>query len=319
MRASLTGSGLPASRVQRWIYALKPASWPKLLVPALFGQVLGASQTGGLDVPAFGWGLGFTVIGLGFIVLLNDWGDREVDAIKREMFPDGCSPKTIPDRIIDARTVGIAGLLFGGAALLVAAGAEVTLGRPLALEAGLACMLVFIAYTLPPLRLNYRGGGELLEMFGVGVALPLYNTYLQAGTIPPRAWPWIVGFAALSLASGIASGLSDEESDRAGGKRTVASTRGNAAARRLSEACILLGAGVWVAAALWRPDWVPVWVAAPAVAIVLWNFVAMRRVSSTATTNAFRAQGTYKRFLHRAIWHSTTVAAVLLWLRPSLS
>lgn len=319
MRVSLTDGGLPNSSLERWVYALKPASWPKLFVPALFGQVLGASQADGLDLRAFGWGLGFTVLGLGFIVLLNDWGDREVDAIKRRMFPDGCSPKTIPDRILDARTVGIAGLLFGGATLLVAAGAESALQRPFAFEAGLCCMLVFVAYTLPPIRLNYRGGGELLEMLGVGMALPLYNVYLQAGTITTRAWPWIAGFCVLSLASGIASGLSDEESDRAGGKRTFASAYGNAAARGLTEACVVLGTGIWIAASLWRPEWVPLWVVLPAVAIVAWNFVAMRKVSNSAVTNAFRAQGAYKRFLHRAIWHSTTVAALLLWLTPSLA
>jgi 1,4-dihydroxy-2-naphthoate octaprenyltransferase/chlorophyll synthase len=319
MRASLTGRGLPTSSLQRWVYALKPASWPKLFVPALFGQVLGASQAEALDLQAFGWGLGFTVLGLGFIVLLNDWGDRDVDAIKRRMFPDECSPKTIPDRILDARAVGIAGLVFGGATLLVAAGAEVVLQRPFAFEAGILCMLVFVAYTLPPIRLNYRGGGELLEMVGVGMALPLYNAYLQAGAIAPRVWPWVAGFSALSLASGIASGLSDEESDRAGGKRTFASTHGNAAARRLTEACVLLGVAIWFGAWIFRSDWVPVWAGAPAIAIVAWNFIAMRKVSNIAVTNAFQAQGTYKRFLHRAIWHSTTVAAVLLWLRLSLS
>ena len=316
MRASLTGGGVPRTSLERWIYALKPASWPKLLVPAFFGQALGASRAERLDVPALCWGLSFTVLGLGFIVLLNDWGDRDVDAIKRKMFPDGCSPKTIPDRILGARAVGIAGLFFGGAALFVAAGAELALGRPLAFEVGFLCVLVFVMYTLPPIRLNYRGGGELLEMLGVGAALPLYNVYLQAGAIVPRAWPWVAGFSVLSLASGIASGLSDEESDRAGGKRTFASTYGNAAARTVTEACVLLGAGIWVAAAFARPGWVPIWAVTPAAAIALWNFVAMRKVSNTAVTNAFRAQGAYKRFLHRAIWHSTTVASVLLLLRP---
>ena len=316
MRASRTGAGLPASSLGRWFYALKPASWPKLLVPALFGQVLGARSAAGLDLLALGWGLGFTVLGLGFIVLLNDWGDREVDAIKRSMFPDGCSPKTIPDGILDVRAVAAVGVLLGAAALLVAAGAESALQRPVAFEAGLACMLIFVAYTLPPIRLNYRGGGELLEMLGVGAALPLYNAYLQQGAIAPRAWPWIAGFSMLSLASGVGSGLSDEESDRAGGKRTFASTYGNLAARRLSETCVALGVGIWVAASFARPNWVPVWAVAPAAAIVVWNFARMRKVSHAAVTNAFPAQGAYKRFLHRAIWHSTTVAAVLLWLRP---
>jgi 1,4-dihydroxy-2-naphthoate octaprenyltransferase/chlorophyll synthase len=318
MRASPTGGGLPASSFGRWFYALKPASWPKLLVPALFGQVLGARPAERLDLAALGWGLGFTVLGLGFIVLLNDWGDRDVDSIKRSMFPDGCSPKTIPDGILDARAVAAVGSLLGAAALMVAAGAESALLRPVAFEAGLACMLIFVAYTLPPIQLNYRGGGELLEMVGIGTALPLYNAYLQGGSVAPRVWPWIAGFSALSLASAVASGLSDEESDRAGGKRTFASTCGNRAARGLTEGCVLLGAGIWVAGSFAEPDWVPVWAVAPAAAIVLWNFVGMRRVSGAAVTNAFRAQGRYKRFLHRAIWHSTTVAAVLLWLRPGL-
>jgi 1,4-dihydroxy-2-naphthoate octaprenyltransferase/chlorophyll synthase len=310
---------MPESSVDRWLYALKPASWPKLVVPALFGQLLAASGAGRLDVAALGWGLGFTAFGLAFIVLLNDWGDREVDAVKRRMFPDGCSPKTIPDGILAPRRVGAAGLACGVAAALLAAGAEAALGREYAFEAGMACMLVFVAYTLPPVRLNYRGGGELLEMLGVGAALPLYNAYLQAGEIAPQAWPWVGGFAVLSLASGIASGLSDEESDRAGGKRTFASTFGNAAARRMTEASVIAGAAIWAAAALLRPQWASAWAVLPAILIIAWNFKAMRGVSEEAVTNAFGAQGRYKHFLHRAIWHSTTVAAVVLWLQSSLA
>ncbi len=312
-------SSVPGSTAGRWLYALKPDSWPKLLVPAFLGQVLGIDPAAGLDLRALAFGMSFTVLGIGFIVLLNDWGDRDVDAIKRKMFPEGCSPKTIPDRLLDARAVAVGGVLFGTATLIVAAGAEVTLGRPVAFEAGLCCMLVFVAYTLPPIRLNYRGGGELLEMAGVGLALPLFNAYLQAGSISSGAWPWLAGFSAFSLASAVASGLSDEESDRLGGKRTFASMYGNVAARRLTEASVLLGGGIWAAASFLRPEWVPLVAAAPALAVAAWNWLAMRKVSDSAVTNAFWAQGAYKRFLHRAIWHSTTVAAVLLWLRPTIS
>jgi len=315
MRDLQTSRDFSDSTLERWFYALKPASWPKLLVPTFFGQILGLRSGHELHLDAFVWGLGFTILGLGFIVFLNDWGDRDVDALKRKMFPDGCSPKTIPDGIVEARAVGIAGFVCGGLALLVAFGAEVTLQRPLALEAGLLCMLLFVMYTLPPIRLNYRGGGELLEMFGVGAALPLYNAYLQGGPIALQAWPWIAGFSVSSLAMGIASGLSDEESDRAGGKRTFATLWGNATARRLCEACVLLGSGIWVVASIVWPHWAPIWIVAPAVAIVLWNFVPMCKLSKTAITNAFPEQSAYKRFLHRAIWHSTTVVAVLLWLR----
>ena len=76
---------------------------------------------------------------------------------------------------------------------------------------------------------------------------------------------------------------------------------------------------VWVIAASWRPDLVPAGALVPALAIVGWNFVAMRRLSDQAVTNAFGAQGRYKHFLHRAIWHSTTVAALILWFQSTLA
>ncbi|MEM8609840.1 MAG: prenyltransferase [Myxococcota bacterium] len=314
MTATATNPELPSSRVGRWFYALKPASWPKLLVPTLLGQVLGMVSVGSVSLAALWLGFAFTVVGLGFIVLLNDWGDQRVDTVKREMFPNGCSPKTIPDRILSSRAVGTAGLILGLVALGCTAVAQVVLGRAHAVEAGILCMAIFAAYSLPPIRLNYRGGGEGLEMLGVGVALPLYNVYLQAGFIDGGMWPWVTGFALLSLASGIASGLSDEESDRRGGKRTLASVYGNRAARRATEACVLLGAGVWALGVFVSPEWVRPWAAAPALAVVAWRYASLRRTTEQAVTNAFDAQGRYKRFLHGAIWHSTGVAAFMLWL-----
>ena len=36
----------PMSPPARWWFALKPASWPKILVPAAVGQALGAAAAG---------------------------------------------------------------------------------------------------------------------------------------------------------------------------------------------------------------------------------------------------------------------------------
>ncbi|MEB3327874.1 MAG: hypothetical protein VKQ33_01435 [Candidatus Sericytochromatia bacterium] len=48
-----------------------------------------------------------------FIVPLDDWADARVDRLKREMFPTGCSPKTIPDGVLPAPGAG--GEAGGGA------------------------------------------------------------------------------------------------------------------------------------------------------------------------------------------------------------
>ncbi|EAU66026.1 UbiA family prenyltransferase [Stigmatella aurantiaca] len=157
---------------QRWVYALKPASWPKVFVPAVLGQAVGAASAGRLSVGALAFGLLWMVADVAFIVLLNDWGDREVDALKRRMFPRGCSPKTIPDGILPARALLVAGLGAGGLALLLAGAAGALLERPLLLPLAALGLFVFAAYSLPPLRLNYRGGGEFWMVGGLTACSP---------------------------------------------------------------------------------------------------------------------------------------------------
>lgn len=160
------------SASDRWLYAAKVDSWPKLLAPFALGQAIGLGAGGGLSLAGLSFGLAFTIFDLLFVVFLNDWSDREVDALKRKMFPRGCSPKTIPDGILPAYALLFAGLGAGALALVVAAIGGVVLDRPRFLPLAAASLAVFAAYSLPPLRLNYRGGGELLEMVGVGAVLP---------------------------------------------------------------------------------------------------------------------------------------------------
>jgi 1,4-dihydroxy-2-naphthoate octaprenyltransferase/chlorophyll synthase len=303
--------GLPRTTFERWLYALKPASWPKLCVPALLGQAIGLDVALRPSATAALLGAAFTVLDLAFIVLLNDWGDRNVDAIKRRMFPEGCSPKTIPDGILPAGSLLAAGLAAGAGAAAVAFVAEDVVGRPGLGTAGLFCLFLFVAYTLPPLRLNYRGGGELVEAFGVGVVLPWLHAYLQGGELLPPLLVLLPGSALLAFSSAVASGLGDEMSDRAGGKRTVATLLGNRIARALVEGSLLLGA-LAILAAAFVPGGPAVWAVVPAAIVIGLELSEMRRIGPTAVTNAFREQGEYKRRLHRAIWRGTTLCAAVV-------
>ncbi|MFO7563809.1 MAG: prenyltransferase [Enhygromyxa sp.] len=303
----------PASRslIGRWIYAAKVESWPKLLVPMLLGQALGVAAAGRLDLVAFGLGLGFTICELLFVVFLNDWSDRRVDRIKRQMFPDDCSPKTIPDQLLPARALLGAGLVAGLAALGLAFYAQLALDRVALGWAGFGLLGIFLAYSFPPLRLNYRGGGEWLEGLGVGIALPWFQLALQSGEVWTRELWLLPGFCMLALASAIASGLSDEQSDRRGGKRTYASEYGNRAARALVERLVLAASLVW-AVSMRLSGVVPVVVGALAVMVVLVNWRRLRKISAEARTNAFEAQRLYKYFLHQAQWRSAVLIAVVL-------
>jgi 1,4-dihydroxy-2-naphthoate octaprenyltransferase len=301
---------------QRWLYAIKPASWPKLLVPMVLGQAVGVYAAGSVSFGAVLFGLLFTILDGLFIVLLNDWGDQDVDRTKREMFPDGCSPKTIPDGILSARTVLISGLAAGVGAVLVSFGCGSLLDRPLLSLAAVVSLSIFVAYSLPPLKLNYRGGGELLEAVGVGFALPWINSYAQSGEVWAPGYGLYAGFVVLSMASALASGLSDEVSDAKGGKTTFVTMWGNARARRCGELLVPVALGLWFLVAFLGA--VPIWVAAVAAMAVGVHFLRVRAASNHAVTNAFEAQKLYKLHLHHAIWYGGLLLAAGLLLHSLL-
>jgi len=300
------------TRSERWRYALKLKSWPKLLVPTLLGQALGAHAMGRFDPFAAQLGAAFTVALVSFIVLLNDWGDQRVDAIKRQMFPKGCSPKTIPDGILRSEQLLYAGLGAGCIALALALASALITGEWRVAAIGGLSLAIFIAYTLPPLRLNYRGGGELLEMVGVGVVLPWYNMVLQGAAIDAGITPILGGYTLLCLASALASGIADEESDRKGGKTTFTTTFGNGATRFVIETLVIVALFVWGWTARTLDPIVPREIWLPPLLLLFWYRIQMRHHSAAALTNAFDAQRHYKKALHSAIWFSTTTLAIEL-------
>lgn len=297
----------------RWLFALKPASWPKLLVPAALGQAIGIDDAGQTSFAGLGLGALFVGCFLVFVVALNDWGDREVDALKRRMFPE-TSLKTIPDGVLPAGALLVAGALAGLTAIAVAGVATVALDRPLAVPLALASLAIFCAYTLPPLRLNYRGGGEVLEMLGVGVVLPSVSAYFQGGHLVASASVVLLGFAPLALASAVASGLSDERSDRAGGKRTVVMLLGNERARALVLGLAAVGPAVWLAEAALLSSGPPAVVLVAAALTAADEWPALGRASPDAITDAFGAQAAFKTRLHALVWRSGMACAAGLVL-----
>lgn len=307
-----------ASPPRRWLYALKPASWPKVLVPALVGQVLGF-----MCADAWSWGgaavgLGFSLLALAYAVLLNDWCDIEVDALKRKLFPDAGMPKTIPDGVLPAESVLLAGVGAGVMAASIALAGELFLpGRPGLWLGACACLALLVVYSVPPVRVNDRGGGELIEALGVGALLPWWNAYAQSGDA--LSWWYALalpGLAMLALSSAIASGLSDEESDRRGGKTTLVTRRGNAAARAAVEYAALAGLTAWMLAARLSGGVFPPQAAFAALLAAIWPWRDLVRASPMAVTGAFAEQSRYKQALHRVVWWSAlALAAALVLLR----
>lgn len=294
----------------RWLYAIKPRSWPKVLVAAVLGQAIGVAVAGRVDVLALVLGAWFTLFDLMAVVLLNDWGDREIDGLKRRLFPESCSPKTIHDGVLESRSVLRAGLGCAAMALSVAVLAQVALGRPGLVLSAAACLALFWAYTFSPLRLNYRGGGELLEMVGVGFAMPWWQAYCQSGVATPKGLVVLPAFALLALASALASGLADETSDRLGGKRTFAVLFGAPAVRQAVEGLVLGAILVWAILPRLAPDYASLWMVAPAVALMTVEYRVLHRAGLARDIATYHGTSTFKQRLHACIWRGTLAVAV---------
>lgn len=308
--------------LQKFVYAIKLGSWPKLFAPTLLGQAIGIAESKGFSLAGFLLGVLFTTLDIVYVVLLNDWGDRDVDAIKRRLFPEGCSPKTIPDGILPAATLLALGLGSGALLLTCAAFLGPKLGRPLFLPLAAASLLLFAIYTFKPVALNYRGGGEFLEMFGVGLLLPWLNVYLQSGLRTPADAPTFVmlapGLASLALSSALASGLSDEESDREGGKRTFTTLFGNTKTRSWVIRSYGFGALALAAGWLWTSRQSALWLS-PALAALLGFWSPLRKAGPLATTNAFKAQNVFKEKLHLGLWGGQVLLGTSLIVKTLVS
>ena len=300
---------LPSHR--RWLYALKPASWPKLLVAAVLGQGIGIAANGRIDWFGLGLGLAFTVAFLAFVVLINDWGDQEVDVIKRRLYPDGCSPKTIPDDVLESSSVLMGGTGAGILALALAGVGEHVLGRPGLLGAAAGCLLLLVLYTLPPIRLNYRGGGEMLEMLGVGFFLPWWNAFVQSGNPTPAGVVVLPAFALLCLSSALASGLADEESDRLGGKRTFTTMFGAIAVRQAAEGLVVGAMLVWAALPWLAPSYAQLWMVLPVIVVMVADY---RDLLIEARDFGDAMHRRYKFVLHQCIWRGGLMMTAMLAL-----
>ena len=292
------------SKIKAWFFALKIPSWPKIFTSFFLGQGIGIYEAGfnplGMLV-----GFLFCIAGVSFIVLLNDYRDQKVDSIKRELFPDS-SLKTIHDGVLSAKEMLIGVFISATLAFSAAIIGNIYLQLEGLFLFSFICFLAFIVYSVPPIQLNYNGGGELMEMIGVGALLPAFSAYLHTGDWKNMELLWcaLPMSLFLALSSALASGLSDEESDRKGGKNTFTTMYGNTAVRKTILVVVILS--VPAAFGVLLRDVNLWWGILLLVAFVIWNIAQLRKLSPSAMTNQFDAIRKYKKVLHKIIWWGLT-------------
>ncbi|MGQ0568069.1 MAG: 1,4-dihydroxy-2-naphthoate polyprenyltransferase [Armatimonadota bacterium] len=142
--------------------------------------------------------------------------------------------------LLSAREVLAGAYLCYGVATLAGVYLVMLRGWPLAL-AGVLSIAASLSYTAGPVRLGYRGLGDLFVFLFFGLIGVVGSDYVQTGSIRPQAVAAAVPVGLLTTAILIVNNLRDIETDRAAGKRTLA-VRLGAASTRVEYLLCLAGA-----------------------------------------------------------------------------
>lgn len=266
-----------------WVRILRLQFYPMTWVAYTLGA-LAASQ-GGAAFSSVRYWLGYAIIFLVEVitVLCNEYIDYDSDRRNGNAGPFNGGSRVLVEGGLSNKEVRL-GILAAGIILAVVVTILFSLPGPLgALDLFLmgAFGVLAVGYTFPPLKLSYRGLGELDVGLTHSIIVILCGYVIQTGQWGDP-YPWLLGIPLFfaTLPSIILSGIPDHDADRAVGKRTAAVILGPArAARAAMAATVLALLSAWVlmamdvfSGAIWN---VNILIAIHALALVhaLWAYV----------------------------------------------
>ena len=240
----------------------KISAWATVLRLQFYPMAFIAYSLGAVAVPKVSFPFNLKVFGLGYAVLFfvelatiltNELYDYQTDCLNRNFSPfNGGSRVLVEGRLgfqeIKTGLLIVLGLIIILSYLLVRiAPRDSSLIILLLIFAGL---ILGLGYTAPPLKLSYRGLGELVVGFTHSFYLLLCGYAFQSGTVS-GVRPWLLGLPLFFsiLAANTMAGIPDHQADRAVSKKSLSVILGPQKATRLAVGFValaaLLGTGFW--------------------------------------------------------------------------
>jgi 1,4-dihydroxy-2-naphthoate polyprenyltransferase len=231
---------IPTHTLRYWWLASRTPSVIKILLPIAIGLSAGLAGTGQFRPTYIVLALLYGWFNQLIIIFFNDAADYQADIHHAQAFPQLIDPRVIPNRWLTRKQILFAGSIAASLMALVSVVAWLVFHRPYAPLFWGASVSFLWAYSFPPIRINYRGYGEIIEMTGVGIILPLLGFYFYTGTF---AFPAVavIPVALLSLAGSISSTLKHQPADAETGKRTLSVIYGAQTARTILFIALILG------------------------------------------------------------------------------
>ncbi len=215
-------------------FSIKLGNWLKAIRLQFYPMTCVAYATGAFAAEHMGYGYKRYVFWIGYLwlflvevatVLCNDYLDFKSDERNKYFSPFTGGSRVLVDKLLsfgEVKTGIITSLILSLVVfitlLLTISGSR----NPVLLVCGILFVLA-IGYTVPPLRLSYRGLGEVTVALTHSFAVVVCGYIFQGGSIN-NAFPWLLSlpiFLAV-LPSIIMSGIPDYDADKAVSKKTLA-------------------------------------------------------------------------------------------------
>jgi len=230
--------------LRAWLSAARLPAQVNIAVPLLCGQAL-ASFSG------YPWHVSYALQLFAFglfdqlaIVFANDAQDEQTDRANQTYTPFSGGSRVLVLGALTREQLLRAAALCTAFALGIATRIAIRVESAVPIQLAASAFGLLWAYSFPPLRLAYRGGGEVLQGLGTAVVLPVLGFVGQGAPLTAFRPAWLLMLLPLRYACACATALPDEPSDRASHKRTVVVLASSRVTSLLMFAAALLAWGL---------------------------------------------------------------------------
>lgn len=209
------------TEVRAWIQASRLPSQMYTLLPLLLGQVLACVHNASFfSYKILLLSLVYSLSLQLFIVYANDLADYETDSLNDHWTIFSGGSRVLVDKLLQNKDLEIGACL--SLAMVLTLGFFFSYYRSNFLILFLACSgpLMLWMYSYSPFKLSYRGGGELLQAFGLAVILPSMGFLIQGGEQLYTLFPLFLALFLTQVACAMSTTIPDATSDSFSNKRT---------------------------------------------------------------------------------------------------
>jgi len=208
--------------IKQWIRAIRAPFFTATIIPVLLGMAIAWAHTGQI----FWMKLLLTLLGVVFVHagtnLLNDYYDHKSKNDELNLYPTPFSggSRVIQEGLISAENMFRSGLLLFGLGGAIGIYLNSISKGNVILILGLVGLLLGFFYSARPIRIGYRGFGELVVGFGFGPLVVGGSYYVQAQRLSIEPFLASIPITILILLVLYINEFPDYEADILANKRT---------------------------------------------------------------------------------------------------